>query len=118
MRDRIEWIYAEIPRLNCRRLCQRACGPILATPAEIRYFEQNAGLAFPSAFQLVDTGALSCPILGIDGSCLAYRFRPLICRLWGVVDVDGMRCPHGCQPSRWLTDGEAKALLRRAQDLD
>ena len=36
---------------------------------------------------------------------------------WGLIDVDGMRCPWGCSPDRWLTDEEGKAFLIEAQRL-
>jgi Fe-S-cluster containining protein len=59
--------------------------------------------------KLVDHMDLACPVLNDAGRCSAYAVRPLICRLWGMVKM--MRCPHGCEPSRWLTDDEAKSLL-------
>src|SRR2546429_6087610 len=31
-----------------------------------------------------------------NGRCTVYEVRPMICRLWGM--VEGMQCPHGCVP--------------------
>lgn len=102
----LEAIYAELPVVECKGLCQQACGPIGLTRLENRRIRRAIGRE-PSA-----RGNLSCSLLTPDGRCEAYAFRPLICRLWGVVEA--MRCPFGCVPSRWATDDEAKAWLHQA----
>ena len=38
--------------------------------------------------------------------------KPMICRLWGLTRM--MACPHGCVPSRWLTEEEARGFLDNA----
>lgn len=54
----------------------------------------------------------TCPVLS-DGLCSAHPARPMLCRLWGV--VEGMECPHGCLPRpRYLTAAEGHEYLRRA----
>lgn len=52
----------------------------------------------------------------VDGRCSVYVVRPLLCRLWGMVDK--MRCPHGCVPSRWPADDEIKAIFACYKAID
>lgn len=111
--DSLDAIYAEIPAIRCKRKCQEACGPVVQWRAMSAAEEARLGL-FRSLIVEPASG-LTCELLNGDGLCSAYSRRPLICRLWGVVDSPLMRCPHGCEPERWLTDEESKALLARAE---
>ena len=105
--DKLAKIYALIPSVACKRLCQDCCGPIAMGPAEYR-----AGFGtsvpfdhigkFPMAY---DPVRQQCPKLTRDGACGIYDVRPAVCMLWGV--VPSMPCPWGCQPERWL-DGEGR----------
>lgn len=52
-----------------------------------------------------------CPALDFIGRCSVYEIRPLICRLWGVVET--MKCHYGCEPERYLTDEEGKVFFAR-----
>lgn len=106
MNDSLEKIYADIPALNCKRRCQEFCGPVTGGPLEQKRLAAAPRAAMPS------TEPDSCTFLdGITGGCTIYDIRPLICRLWGL--VEDLRCPHGCVPERLLTKAEAYALLRR-----
>lgn len=96
-------VWAKVPTIACKGLCAHSCGPVLMSNAEWAVMRSN-GLPAPVK------DCLDCPALAWE-RCSLYDVRPLICRLWGVVDRDGMRCPHGCQPERWLTDDEAHDLL-------
>jgi Fe-S-cluster containining protein len=95
-------IYRTLPGLKCKGLCQECCGPVCMTSLERDRVERHIGRT-PEL-----TESLVCPVLK-DGKCSAYSVRPLVCRLWGLVEA--MRCPHGCEPERWVTDDEAYALL-------
>lgn len=99
-------LYADLPDLACQRLCHSACGPIVVPAREWERIAHATG----------GTGegdSLTCPHLDVEaGSCRAHALRPLICRLWGVVET--MACPWGCVPDRWLSAEEAAALLDRA----
>lgn len=103
----LEEIYAKIPKLECRQQCGQAfCGPVCMTVPER---ERMLNLMGWERLPLTESG-LSCPCLDpITKTCNAYEARPLICRLWGT--VKRLSCPYGCQPSRWLTDKEADALI-------
>lgn len=128
MTDTIEQIYNELPRLNCKRLCQESCGPIVVTPLEWQRMTERAPHRFiPATEVLLDaqpgqpasTGIMpqtvgedgaTCPLL-VNGKCQTYEVRPLLCRLWG--STKKMRCDFGCEPERWLSDKEGYALLDR-----
>lgn len=103
--DPVAAIYAELPDLACRGLCQDSCGPIGWSTEEAAAVTQAGGE--PPTFG----PTLRCTYLDDHGRCRVYAVRPLICRLFGLTDT--MRCRHGCTPSRWLTEGEARALLVR-----
>ncbi len=112
-----ERIYAQIPSIDCKGLCHDSCGMVPMTE-----FEWNRMVARHGAtpgIRLVDEtdGKPWCPFLKTDRKCEHYQERPLICRLWGVVDVEGMRCVHGCKPTEYLTDADAKELMAAADRL-
>ena len=105
----IEEIYDQVPSVKCKGLCHKACGPIMASEAEVNMLREKG----------IEIGGiredLSCDKLCQHShQCTIYDDRPLICRLWGAVDVDGMRCPFGCKPEEWLSDSDGKRLLREA----
>lgn len=99
-------LYAGLPDIDCRRQCARHCGPIVVPEAEWRRMQRATGGA-PEAESVV-CGHLDAAA----GLCRAHPLRPLICRLWGV--LESMPCPYGCEPERWVTQAEADALLERA----
>lgn len=102
----LQRLYAQVPHIQCRRLCADSCGPIGFSREERRLIVKRAGKA-PRA-----NADLTCNLL-VDGSCSVYSLRPMICRLWGVVKA--MECQWGCKPDRWLSDAEAKAFLGEAR---
>lgn len=106
--DHLEAVYRRVPDVKCKGKCAECCGPILCGGAEWARIVPLAGAVAAIG------GDLSCPLLK-DGRCSVYAVRPLICRLWGAVKA--MRCPHGCRPSRWLSDAEARDLLNTVADL-
>jgi Fe-S-cluster containining protein len=94
-----------LPRLQCKGLCQEACGPVPGTRLEEARLISLTGIQ-PD----VDPETLTCIYLQ-EGRCSAYDERPMICRLYGMVQGE-MECEHGCVPDRWLSDAEGKRLLR------
>jgi Fe-S-cluster containining protein len=98
---RLDQVYAEIPRVNCRGLCHGACGVILMSPLEFRRL---------SLAVLPRSISEPCPALR-EGRCSSYERRPLICRLYGV--AEGLPCEHGCVPERVLSDNDAGKLIER-----
>lgn len=110
----LEQIYDSLPNINCQNKCQDCCGPIGLFPAEVELLEQQ-NLPVPTTKESLKWGPLTCSALSSAGKCRIYQSRPLICRLWGL--TRSMACPHGCTPSRWLTDKEAHTLMRAAKRL-
>ena len=105
-----------LPRLDCKKLCQDSCGPVPMTHQEVAELQGASGMTFDirpffgDRVLITPEGSLDCPALK-DGLCAGYDKRPVLCRLFGMVKK--MRCPHGCEPSRWLTDVEAGEILDR-----
>lgn len=111
MNETLAAIYAKIPEVNCKGKCQKCCGPILC-----QQIEWNQVVATGQVKPEAEVPILQCPALTERGKCSAYAVRPAICRLWGAVKK--MRCPHGCRPKRWLSDGEAREILEKIRQLD
>jgi Fe-S-cluster containining protein len=104
----LDALYAELPAIGCQRLCQEACGPVLMGRVEWERIVKRLKHEPRGGPDLV------CPMLR-DGLCSVYAIRPMICRLWGI--VEGMECPWGCVPERLLTREEGFAYLGRANEI-
>ena len=94
-------LYDALPTVECRLLCQASCNDVPVLRDELERVGDLAGRV--------------CPWLNGLGTCSIHLDRPLMCRLWGV--VENMRCPHGCQPSRMLTVAEGAAIVAEAEQL-
>jgi Fe-S-cluster containining protein len=103
----LEAIYASLPKISCKGLCDHSCGPIGFTEIEAKRIEKKVH-RLPTLVE----GELRCSLL-VGGRCEAYAVRPLVCRLYGV--AEHMMCPHGCTPSRYLTKEQAQNLLRKVE---
>jgi hypothetical protein len=115
--QRLEAVYAKLPKLDCKGLCQACCGPIGMTPVEhermaernqpMKVEHQRDGVLFSTAW--------TCPQLAGNGRCTVYAVRPMVCRLWGL--VRSMACPHGCVPEGgFLDEREGHLLFREAME--
>jgi hypothetical protein len=105
----LDELYAELPTIDCQGKCQSACGPIGMTGVELRRIVKRTGRE-PTYDQ-----TFTCSLLR-NGLCSVYQIRPMICRLWGVVDA--LPCPWGCKPEpRYLTYLEGQEFLLRADDI-
>lgn len=102
----LDQIYGEVPEVNCKGLCHKACGPIAFSQREALGISETDG-ALPA---MMPNG--QCDKL-VNGRCTIYQNRPLICRLYGAVTE--MRCPHGCAPKKFLPDKDARRLLAELQ---
>jgi Fe-S-cluster containining protein len=102
----LDALYAELPTIDCQGRCSSSCGPINMTEPEWRRIQLRLGHT-PRAV------SMTCPML-VRERCSVYAIRPLICRLWGI--VERMPCPWGCKPEpRYLTSRESFALLARTE---
>lgn len=119
MPDSLERIYRAVPTVQCKGMCQQACGPIDMSAEERRRIDAG-GIHIPTMRELNDSiterGSMDCPAL-VDGKCSVYDDRPLICRLWGA--VESMPCPHDCEVTPGLLmDEGAQTLIGRSLKLD
>lgn len=105
----LDALYASLPTIACQGKCQGACGP---TPMSAREFSRlNGATLTPPGFH---AQTRTCRYLKHD-RCSVYPLRPLICRLYGI--VESLRCPEGCEPSRMLTHDEGQALITQMRAL-
>jgi hypothetical protein len=105
---RLEELYAEVPAIRCRGLCANSCHSLGLSNVEQTRIAIRRGVRLETT--IYPDG---CPALTPFRHCSIYDDRPLMCRLWGV--VESMPCPHGCVPDRMLTDREARDLLERLE---
>ncbi|MDQ6837734.1 MAG: YkgJ family cysteine cluster protein [Actinomycetota bacterium] len=107
-------VYARIPEVHCKGLCEESCGPIAMSNDEDHRL-QELGVTIPSMVDgvaAIERGEeYYCPALQ-DGRCRVYEDRPTICRLWGA--TTSMPCPHGCTPQDALSQPESFELLTLA----
>ncbi len=96
----LDAIYAAVPPVDCKGLCQESCGSVAMTEPERRRIAARHGLVIPDGAFAFDDRKY-CPALTPVGQCGVYDDRPLICRLWGT--TKSMRCPHGCVPAAGFT---------------
>lgn len=99
--ERLDKLYAQLPVMECKGLCQECCGPIAMS---LREQDRIGGAKAPGGV---------CEHLH-NGRCSVYEKRPMICRLWGMTEV--MPCPYGCEPVGGRLSREDAALLIRAAD--
>jgi Fe-S-cluster containining protein len=104
----LDTIYAAVPALECKGLCQSACGPIGCSGAEAQRL-QDLGITLPTTVTHPIHGPLTCSHLSDEGRCKIYEHRPLICRLFGA--AEGLQCPHGCKPKKYMKHVDAHKLF-------
>lgn len=85
----VKRVYAEIPEVHCKGLCQRFCSVIGMSKFEMEVLEEVSGKSARC------NDDLSCAYLS-DGKCTVYNHRPTVCRSFGA--FEGLTCPHGCEP--------------------
>lgn len=107
----LDALYAELPTIECKGKCWDACGPIFMSKYEWRRILRHPRLkGKPEPRMRSD---FSCPLL-TNNRCMVYRHRPMICRLWGI--VESLPCPWDCKPEpRYLSHVEGHDFLLRAE---
>lgn len=104
--ERLQALYDRLPTIRCQGLCHDSCGPIDMSVRERDRIEREFGPVTCGA------GA-TCTMLDEHRRCRAYAIRPLICRLWGV--LESLPCPYGCKPEPgYLTREEGFSLVAEA----
>lgn len=107
----LDALYATVPDVACKGLCAEACGPIGMTPVERARIVREHGVFIGHAE--TKPGTLECPALQ-GNRCTVYSTRPMICRIFGA--VEGMPCPHGCEPAGGRRSDAFGAQMLRAAD--
>jgi Fe-S-cluster containining protein len=90
--NRLEQIYKMLPEIKCKQICANACGPITMSYGEAERIQEETGEPLKKCGQ-----DLQCAYLVDDKNCSIHPIRPILCRLWGLVDTEEMTCPHGCE---------------------
>jgi Fe-S-cluster containining protein len=110
----LDRLYEQLPKAQCIGACWDSCGPIEMTPLE-HWRIKAAGFDIPNANAARD-GLSVCPALTLLHQCAVYESRPLICRLWGVMET--MPCNYGCQlDGPPLTDRQAHEFIAQVHDI-
>ena len=114
-------LYLTLPTIECKKKCHEACGPIPIGDIEAKNIHALYSIRprvsdgrLSNGFRAMTTSEGNCPLLK-DGKCSVYDARPIICRLYGVVEK--MQCEHGCKPTSWVSDDESIRLIQEVQDL-
>lgn len=100
----LEALYASLPTIACQGKCVTDCGVIACSPLEAERMRQLAGR--PLTWDPATGG--TCGYLK-SGRCSVYARRPLICRVWGM--VEDRPCQYGCKPSRLISALESARLF-------
>lgn len=98
----LDALYAQLPRIECQGYCHDSCGPVEMSVRERQRIESEHG-AITCGF------GPSCSMLDENRRCRAYTTRPLICRLWGLMEA--MPCHFGCRPEGGLLSNEQAAFF-------
>jgi hypothetical protein len=94
----LDALYATLPKLDCQGYCFDSCGPIETSIRERARIIERARKPLTC-----NKGADGlCSMLTDDHRCSIYDIRPMICRLWGL--IERMPCPYGCRPEGGLLD--------------
>lgn len=93
-KQKLHEIYNRVPKIECQGKCTDFCGALGMEAGERDEMVKASG-----EIPHVDRN-LNCNYLK-EGKCSVYKNRPLICRVWGV--VENLRCPFGCKFERRLT---------------
>ncbi len=104
--ERLDALYAKLPKIECQGLCSDTCGPISMSVRERARIQRAAGK------DVTCGDRASCSMLTENRRCGVYDIRPMICRLWGL--TRSMRCHYGCRPERWLSDEECVRFIAEA----
>ncbi len=121
---RIDALLAELPTFQCKDGCADCCGPIEMTRLEYYRCIKESGRAQDDVKKQMQSNLkrqdYRCVLLDKKTNrCTVYAVRPVICRLFGVVNVDSLRCPHGYAPelNAQLTDERAREILALVNEL-
>lgn len=104
--EALDALYRSLPQMNCKGKCASSCGPAPASPLEMDRIRRR-GVAWVDwtsvRLPLGQEMAMACSALDTkSGRCRAYEDRPMVCRIWGLVEE--LACPWGCVPEGGFLD--------------
>lgn len=103
-KQKLAQLYKRLPKVQCRGLCQEACGPIACSETEAAIMARHSGR--PLSF---DARTGRCNYLNDVGRCAVYPVRPLVCRVFG--SSEKLPCLWGCKPTAPLLSEREEGLL-------
>jgi hypothetical protein len=120
----IDALLSGLPAFECKEGCFDCCGPLELSRLEyMRCIQASGRTAKDVKRQMqnnIKQGIYTCPLLDTETKqCSVYAVRPAICRLFGVVDHELLRCPHGYAPesSALLNNEQSKEILGKVNEL-
>lgn len=110
----LQELYDQIPAIPaCDGSCWTSCGPIDMSDRERQRIRHAGFKITPMDEARASADTYWCEALTSGKRCAIYELRPVICRLWGV--MESLPCPYGCIPDGgWLPDIEGHRLIARA----
>lgn len=96
-------LYGQLPKIDCQGYCHDSCGPIEMSVRERQRIESEHGPI------TCDHLGPNCSMLDGERRCRAYATRPMICRLWGLMEA--MPCHFGCRPEGGLLSNSRAAFF-------
>lgn len=81
---------------RCPKGCNECCTGIFYSPEEkerIDWFIRKNNIS-------LSPQSRKCEYLSLDGKCLIYPERPIICRAMGIIDTGFLKCPHCPQSAK------------------
>lgn len=96
-------LHDQIPSFKCIKGCTDCCGPVFMTELELSLI----------GFQRIPHST-KCPYAQ-KGGCSIYDRRPIICRLFGVVNDKFLTCSFGKGPALKLDNDTSRWILTKSQ---
>lgn len=115
---RLAEAYAQVPAIACKGLCHTTCTVIEMSCRERQVLRERHGVDIPElprGVRIGDVDPRPCPALTPLHRCGVYEDRPMLCRVWGV--VQDLPCIYGCVPDGgYLSNVDGVALLAESFD--
>jgi len=107
-KQRLKELYRQLPSIDCKGKCWGSCG--VAPTGDVE--QENIADEYSEKCIPTPCSDLICNQLDRDThKCTIHDERPLICRLFGLVNNELMKCPHGCEPEYWVPERFARRLM-------
>jgi len=112
-------IYSEVPAFECKPDCSACCGPVqwsLIEEVNIQRYLNQKHMKMRIK-KLVSLDDPICPYVNAEHKCDIYPVRPLLCRVFGVLNNFRLVCPF-MPAKQTLPDEKWKEWQSRIHKLD